>query len=150
MQRELDRQWADLEMVHSKDKTRRRHLRVGFSVIEVVVASSLLIIAMVPILKALTSAHASSALIERTTRSLILAQAKLDEIRARSIYDYDATFAEDDVSLGDSYLCNVQDSSVGSNLREIAVSVGHDLDGNAVLATGEIKVTLTTLIARRW
>ena len=124
----------------------------GFTITEVVVASALLIIAMVPILKALTSAHVSTAFIEYKTRSLTLAQAKLDEIKARSIYDYTnggASFAESNTSLDGSYLCNVTDDS-GDPLKTITVSVGFDLNGDSTLATDEIEVTLATLLARRW
>jgi len=124
----------------------------GLTLTEVVVASALLIIAISPILQALTSAHLGTSTIEHKTRSLTLAQAKLDEIKARSIYDYTnggATFAESNTSLDGSYLCNVTDDS-GDPLKTIAVSVGYDYDGNSTLATGEIKVTLTTLLARRW
>jgi len=122
----------------------------GFTLTEVVIASALLIIAMVPILKALTSAHVTTTAIDRKTSSLILAQAKLDEIKARSVFHYSDTFTETNSSLEGSYLCNVDDSSVNTNLRKITVSVGYDLNGSSTLETDEIKVTLTTLIAKRW
>jgi Tfp pilus assembly protein PilV len=120
----------------------------AFTITEVVVASLLLAVAIVPILKALTSAHVSSALIERRTRSLILAQAKLDQIRARSIYNY-TNFAEDSNSLDGSYLCKVTDN-LGDPLKTITVSVGFDLDDDDSLDADEINITLATLIARRW
>ena len=124
----------------------------GFTLTEVVVASALLIIAMVPILKALTTSYLSTVTIERETRSLILAQAKLDGIKARSIYYYTnggASFAENNTSLDGSYLCNVADDS-GDPLKTITVSVGFDHNGDSTLAADEIQVTLTTLLARRW
>jgi len=124
----------------------------GFTITEVVVASALLIIAIVPILKALTSAHVSTAFIEYKTRSLTLAQAKLDEIKARSIYNYTnggASFAESNTSLDGPYLCNVTDNS-GNPLKTITVSVGYDLNGDSTLAADEIEVTLTTYLASRW
>ena len=122
----------------------------GFTLTETIVASALLIVAIVPILRALTSAHLSTGIIERKTRSLTLAQGKLDEIKARSIYHYDNKFKEKDLSLDGSYLCNIADASKGNNLRTITVSVGYDLNGNNVLADDEILVTLKTLLARRW
>ena len=128
----------------------RSHAQAGFTLTEVVVASALLIIAIVPILKALTSAHVTSTIIERKTRSLTLAQTKLDEIRARSIYNYSGTFTESSTSLDGPYLCSVADTGGGSNLRTIEVSVGYDLNGNSTLETDEIEVTLTTLVAKRW
>ena len=122
----------------------------GFTLTEVIIATSLLIIAIVPILKALTGAHVTSAIIERRTRSLTLAQAKLDEIKARSIYNYSESFAETNYSLEGLFLCNVEDSSVNANLRQIKISVGEDLNGNSNLNNDEIEITLTTLIAKRW
>jgi Tfp pilus assembly protein PilV len=131
-------------------KTRRRHRKEGFTLTEVVVASLLLVIAIVPILKALTSAHVSTAIIERRTHSLILAQAKLDEIKARSIYHYDESFAAVNLPLGDSYLVHVEDVPAGADLREITVSVGQDLNDSRTLQEDEIEVTLSTYLARRW
>ncbi len=124
----------------------------GFTITEVVVASALLIIAMVPILKALTISYFSTTSIEYKTRSLTLAQAKLDEIKARSIYDYTnggASFAESNTSLDGPYLCNVTDDS-GDPLKTITVSVGYDQNGDSTLASDEIEVALTTYLARRW
>ncbi len=124
----------------------------GFTITEVVVASLLLAVAIVPILKALTSAHLSTAVIERRTRSLTLAQAKLDDIKARSIYSYTnggSSFTESDTALDGSYLCNVADDS-GDPLKTITVSVGFDLNGDKTLAADEIEVTLVTYLARRW
>ncbi len=123
---------------------------MGFTLTETVVASALLIIAVVPILKALTTAHLNTGIIERKTRSLTLAQTKLDDIKARSIYNYDDDFEENNSSLDGLYLCNVDDASTGTNLRTITVSVGYDLDGDDVLTSDEILVTLKTLLARRW
>jgi Tfp pilus assembly protein PilV len=124
--------------------------RAGMTLTEVVIASAILIVAMVPILKGLTSAYLSTTIIERKTQSLILSQARLDEIKARSIYHYSQSYAENNVSLGGSYLCNIADESAGGNLRKITVSVGFDLNGNNVLESDEIEVTLATYIAKRW
>ena len=133
-----------------RTKTPAIRKSAGFTLTEVVVASSLLIIAIVPILRALTIAHVSSGIIENRTNSLILAQAKIDEIKARSVYNYSGTFAENNSSIEGSYLCNVADIAVNANLRKITVSVGEDLNGDSTLDADEINVTLATLIANRW
>ncbi len=122
----------------------------GFTLTEVVVASALLIIAVVPILKALTNSYLSTVTIERDTRCLILAQAKLDGIKARSIYHYSSSYTENNTSLDGSYLCNVSDTGSGSDLRTITVSVGFDLNGDSTLATDEIEITISTRLANRW
>ncbi len=124
----------------------------GFTLTEVVVASALLIVAMVPILKGLTAAHLGTVNIEHKSRSLILAQAKLDDIKARSIYHYSSSYTATNLSLdvnSPHYLCNVSDSGSGGNLRTITVSVGFDANGNG-LGSDEIEVTLSTQLARRW
>ncbi|MGD8499110.1 MAG: hypothetical protein PVJ86_00590 [Phycisphaerales bacterium] len=138
------------ELTHRQQSAGRQCRPAGFTLTEVVVASALLIVAIVPILKALTSGHVMTALIEQKTRSLTLAQAKLDEIRARSIYEYSTLYSETSAALGDSYLCTVADTAMGSDLRTIEVSVGYDHDGDGLLSSDEIEVTLATLIARRW
>ena len=122
----------------------------GLTIAEVVIASALLVIAIIPILQALTSAHLTSNVIENKTKSLALAQAKLDEIKARSIYNYGSTYNETSIALDGSYLCDVHDTSKGTDLREIEVSVGYDSNDNSTLDDDEIEITLTTLIARRW
>jgi len=123
--------------------------RCGFTLTEVVVASSILAFAMVPILKALTNAHMTSVVIERKTKSLSYAQLKLEEIKARSVYGYSSSFSQSNTSLGESYFCNVTDTPVTSNLRNINVSTGFDEDADNVLDSDEIKITLQTLLARR-
>ncbi len=127
-----------------------RRRPAGFTLTEVIMASALLITAIAPILKALTMAHYSSSLIERKTTSLMLAQEKLEDIKARSVYSYTDNYSVSSESLTGAYLCTVKDTAVGANLRRITVSVGHDGNGNSSLADGEVLVVLETLLARRW
>ncbi len=124
--------------------------RKAFTITEVVVASALLLIAIVPILRALSTAHGSTRLIERKTKSLVLARAKLDEIKARSVFNYAGSFDESDTELDGYYLANVTDTSESDMLRLVTVSVGLDQDASATLSSGEIEVTLSTYIAKRW
>jgi len=122
----------------------------GFTLTEVVVASTLLILAIVPILKALTGSYLASASIEQKTSSLFLAQAKLNEIKARSIYDYASSLDETNTALGDSYFCSVNDVAVHADLRGMTITVGYDSDGDNTLDGNEVLVTLVTRLARRW
>jgi len=105
---------------------------------------------MVPILRALTQAHFGSVVIERRSRCLTLAQTKLDDIKARSIYKWDGDFDVDDESLDGAFLCNVNFQNEATDLKRLTVSVGYDLDGNSELDAAEIDITLTTLVAKRW
>ncbi|MBN1392529.1 MAG: hypothetical protein JW947_06980 [Sedimentisphaerales bacterium] len=136
--------------MHRNLKTKKRF--AGLTLVEVVIASALLAAAMVPILRGLTIVHSSGAKIEHKSRSLLLAQAKLDEIKVRSIYNYTnggTSFAETGTSLDGPYRCNVTDDT-GDPLKTITVSVGFDSDGSGGLSADEINITLATLLARRW
>jgi Tfp pilus assembly protein PilV len=136
--------------MHRKLSTVKRF--AGLTLIEVVAASVLLAVVMIPILKCLTLSHITSIQIEHKTRSLILAQAKLDQIKVRSIYDYTNggdSFTESNGFLGDSYLCNVTDNS-GDPLKTIVVKVGFDSNSDGTLSNDEVDSSLATLIARRW
>jgi Tfp pilus assembly protein PilV len=130
-------------------KANRRHK--GLSIIEVVMASALLIVAMVPILRSLTNANMLSSEVERKTQALVLAQGKLDEIKARSVYSFGASgsFTASNVVLSGSYLCNITDAAAGTDLKQITVSVGYDDNGNGTLSSDELQVTLVTYVARR-
>ena len=131
-------------------KANRRHK--GLSIIEVAMASALLIAAMVPILKNLTRAQQLSNEMERKTCGLVLAQGKLDEIKARSIYNFGAAGSfttTTSVVLSGSYLCNITDAATSDpNLKQITVEVGYSDD--STLSSDEVEVTLATYVARRW
>ena len=127
----------------------RRGRRGGVTLTEVVVASALLLVAIVPVLRAWTIAQVTTAAVERRTRSLQWAQRELERIKARSIYHYDDSFAETSRALEDGFLCTVADDG-DPNLRSITVSVGFDRSGDGVLAGGEIDVRLSTCLAKRW
>ena len=119
----------------------------GMTLTEVVVASALLLAAVVPILKALTSAQVSSRVVEHKTRSLMLAQAKLDEIRARAFTEFSTSFNETSTALGDGYYGTVKDEGYDTGLKKITVTVGYDEDSDKTLDSSEVLITLTTLVA---
>ena len=129
---------------------RAKSRSAGFTLTEVVVASSLLIMAMVPILKGLTSVHLTASLVEQRTKSLNHAQTVLDDIKARLVYDYNGNHNQNDEDLGDSYLYTLRAVAQGPNLRKITVTTGYDKDRDSNLQTSEVLVTLETLIAKRW
>ena len=115
---------------------------------EVTVASAILAIALVPMLRALTIAQMTGAAIEHKTQSLILAQNKLEEVRARSIHHYTNPFDESSEPLAGGYLCHVEDDE-DADLRRVSVAVGWDTDSDGHLSDSETQVRLTTYIARK-
>ena len=121
---------------------------MGVTLTEVVVGSALLVIAIVPLLRALTIAQRTGTVIEHKTKCLILAQAKLDEVRAKAIHHYQSSFRDNLQVLGDSYLCTVTDDE-DPTLRLVTVSVGYDANADGRLEDAEVGVSLATYLARR-
>jgi hypothetical protein len=116
---------------------------------EAVVASTLLLVSIIPLLKVLTATHGMDRVIERKSWSLLLAERELERIRARSIYHYEESFAATSQPLGDGFLCTVTDDK-NPAIRTVTVAVGLDLNGDTALAPGEVEVSLCTALARRW
>ena len=137
-----------LTRMKRKRTSRLGHQRAGVALLEVIVASGLMLIAIVPILKALTTAQVTSRLVEQKTHCLALAQAKVSEIQAKSIGNFETDYSVTGASLGGGCLCNVVDSS-SATLKKLSVAVGHDHDGNGSITGREIMVTLVTQIAKR-
>jgi Tfp pilus assembly protein PilV len=126
-----------------------RQRRTALTLPEVIVAASLLLIALVPILKALTQVNMNAVTIERKTQCLCLAQAKLNKIQADSIYNFAGAVTLNNEVLSGSYLCNTTVTTSGT-LKTVKVDVGLDLNSDSVLAAGEIVITLQTQVAQRW
>ncbi|AQT69770.1 hypothetical protein STSP2_02967 [Anaerohalosphaera lusitana] len=126
-----------------------RRCRGGFTLTEVVVASTLLLLGITPILKALTGSYISSTRIDQKTQSLLLAEAKLDEVKDAVGADHAASVVQSDLQLQDGFYCDIADDTVNSGLRELSVSVGVDADSNARLDDDEVLVSLSTMVARR-
>lgn len=124
--------------------------RRGMTLVEVVVASALLLVTIIPILKALTIAQITQRVVERKTRSLLFAQQELERIRARSMYEYDASCEVTAQALPEGFLCTVTDNRDDPQLRLVTVSVGFDHDGDRALDGEETDVSLSTYLARRW
>lgn len=140
----------ELTVIKTSRHERSSKRRNAFTLTEVIVASALLVTAIVPILKGLSNAHVVSAIIERKTKSLTLAQGKLDELKARSIYSYVSSFDTSSEQIETNYLCDVTDTSLGSDLRKVKVQVGYDADSDSTLDSDEIEITLATQFAKRW
>ena len=121
----------------------------GFTLPEVLIASALLIIALVPTLKALAQINLSTVIIERKTKSLNLAKMKINYLQAKSINNFDEDFSESNLVLDSSYLCSIINQPVNSNLKSITVSVGMDRNGSGTLDSGEVEISLQTQLARR-
>jgi hypothetical protein len=91
--------------------------------------------------------------IEYKTQSLIHARAKLDRIKAESIYNFDTDFTEQSSVVEGEYLVSVEEDDVtppSDDLKQVNVLVGYDQNHNQDLEDDEVEVALSTMIARRW
>lgn len=127
--------------------SKRRKSRHGFTIVEAVVATVLLSIALVPILKGLSGSHMIAGSLEDKTKCAIFAQARLDEIKARSIYYYDDSYGQTLTPWQDGLSYIVTDTAMGSDLRKITMTVGYDSGGG--ISGSDIVIEFSTLLARR-
>jgi prepilin-type N-terminal cleavage/methylation domain-containing protein len=121
----------------------------GYTLTEVLVASVLLLVVSVPILKALTANYVFSNSIKYKTQSTILAKSRMDRARAIAANLYNTSLTENNTSLGGGYLCSTSDTGYSGDLRTVSISAGFDKDNDGTLDTDETQITLSTLIARR-
>lgn len=119
----------------------------GVSLVEVVVASALLVASLIPILRALTVSQMTARRITLTSRSLIVAQGCLEQIRAQAETHYAPSFAINSKDCGDFYLATVTDDA-DPRCRRVTISVGYDRDESQTLSADECLVTLTSCVAR--
>jgi len=126
---------------------RRNH--PGLTLLEVVLASALLVAAAVPILNAATRAVTLAQEIDWRTRAAFLAQREMENVLAVAAENYSQDFARSSADLGDGYRVTVQQSLLTILKKTITIRVGRDKNGNAVLDDGEVLATLGTIVANR-
>ncbi|MFC1763608.1 hypothetical protein ACFL6U_16210 [Planctomycetota bacterium] len=123
-----------------------RRKQSGMTLVEVVVASGLLIAGIVPILRAMTTSHVTLRHVEQHSRSLSLAQAELASLQARARIQYSQDLGQSNVDWGNGYRGIVTDDR-HATLRTVSVSAGFDDNDDGRLSGGERDVQLTTYIA---
>lgn len=130
-------------------RIRRSVVRDGLTLTEVLVSLSLLSMAMVPILKALSQSHQTTAKLEHVNQSLVYAQSQLEELRAQGLNNYDSTWSQQNISYGQDYYGTISDTGPGTDLRTVTVETGYDANGNRRLDSTEILIQLNTMIVRQ-
>jgi cytochrome c oxidase assembly protein Cox11 len=118
-----------------------------FTLVEVVAATILLALAVVPILRTLTTAQATGTTAQRTTQSLFLAVEKIEYIQALALNSFSTDFSTTNEMISGQWLCTVQDGQESTDLKSIRVAVGFDSNNNGQLDSDEQDVTLATKIA---
>ena len=132
------------------------YARAGFTYLELLIAITIMAAGLIPVLNLMTEGMDNADFVERATRSALLAQAKVDEIRNLALgsdpsYGFDVDYTESSSAFpapDDKFRYTVTDSN-RRNIKDISLVVWFDGDMNGDLDDGEAFVNLDTRIARR-
>jgi hypothetical protein len=134
----------------------QRLRRQGQTMLELVAATTIIAVALVPALKLTRSGVMNIAKLERGELSVALCVSKLEEELARTAATWDLTARQGDfASIGHPELRfttsksdALADGGAPDSLAVIDVIVWHDEDGGADLDTNETRVRFATKIAK--
>jgi len=127
----------------------------GFTLIEVVAAVAVLALGLIVVLRLLPEGVRSARDVERSTRGVLLAQYKADEIRSQILggnpgFDKPGGYGETGGGFPDDpdYCYTVIDDQA-SGIKELSVTVWFDEDGDGTQDEDERSIQLDTKIANR-
>ena len=123
----------------------------GYTLLEVLLTISILSIALIPLMEMLPRALLLDAQLEREARIAFLAHQKLEEVKIKSIYDFDQDYTESATAFAapDSQFKYTVSDDQGAEIKEAAVNVWYDENNNGSVDQDEEQIELNTKIARR-
>ena len=124
----------------------RRTRRTGLTLMEVLVASALLGIALVPAFDMVTRGMVLARDVEVRSRAVFLAEREMETALAAAGQNFSASLTKQSQDLGDGYLTIVTETVSGLT-KTVAVQVGFDADRNGTLSSGEVLATFATVVA---
>jgi type II secretory pathway pseudopilin PulG len=135
----------------SKIKSQKSKIESGFTILEILFTVIIVGIALVPIMKLLPEALVLDAQMERETRVAFLAQLKIEEVKSEVIHDFTQDYTESATAFpspDSDYKYTVSDDQ-GTGIKEIAVNIWYDKDGDSNIDADEEDIGLNTKIAER-
>ena len=104
----------------------------GYTLLEIIVAISILSIALIPLMEMLPSAMVLETQLERETKAAFLAQQKLEEVKGKALYNFDQDRSEAAAAFPspDSHFKYTVSDDQGTEIKEIEVNVWHDENSN--------------------
>jgi len=126
--------------------TPRRTRRTGLTLMEVLVASALLGIALVPAFDMVTRGMVLARDVEVRSRAVFLAEREMETALAAAAQNFGTSLAKQSQDLGGGYRATVTETVSGLK-KTLAVQVGFDTDRNRTLSNGEVLVTFATVVA---
>ena len=123
----------------------------GFTFLEVLATIVILSIALIALMEMLPNALVLDGRMERETKAIFLAQRKMEGVKGKIIYDFDPDYSESATAFPSpdaTFKYTVSDDQ-GAEIKEIAVNVWYDKDGDDLIDDDEEAVELNTKIADR-
>ena len=126
-------------------------LENGHTLLEILLTISILSIALIPLMEMLPQALLLDVQLEQKAKAMFLAQRKLEEVKTKAIYGFAQDYTESATAFPspDSAFKYTVSDDQGTEIKEIAVNVWYDKDGNGSADQGEEQIELNTKIARR-
>jgi prepilin-type N-terminal cleavage/methylation domain-containing protein len=123
----------------------------GFTLLEILLTIVILGIALIPLMELLPRALVHDAQVERETKVAFLAQQKLEEVKSKAIYDFNQDYNESATAFPspDSTFKYTVSDDQGSEIKEIAVNVWYDRNGDNDIDDDEEEIELNTKVAER-
>jgi len=121
-------------------------MKSGLTLMEVLVASALLGIALVPAFDMVTRGMVLARDVEVRSRAVFLAEREMETALAAAAQNFGTSLAKQSADLGDGYRATVTETVSGLT-KTVGVQVGFDADGNRTLSSGEVLVTFATVVA---
>ena len=131
----------------------------GFTMLEILASIAILSIVVIPLMGLMTSAPLLHAQREQQMRAAFLAQLRLEEVKQKiTVYfddDYTKSivsatdFPDTDFPVSDGRFRYKITDNLGTDMKEITVTVWYDEDSDNVFDTGEQGIGLETKVARR-
>ena len=143
-------------MMFHVTRRRWRHRRLGQTLLELVAATTIIAIALVPALKLTRTGVMNMAMLERSELAVSLCVSKLEEELARTAAGWDlasrngsfASIGRPDLRFMVTKSDAIASGGSPGSLAAIEVVVWHDEDGGADLDAGETRVRYATKIAK--
>ena len=129
----------------------RRLRPKAFTLVEVLCSIVILAGAIVGVILCNTDGLAMSENIEQKVKSTLLAESEMEQIKGSLAQDFNQLWGLSQSDLGENLLAHTSVLPVAGRpeLKLVEVSVGHDTNSNASLASDEIMFTLATWVAER-
>jgi len=124
----------------------------GFTLIELMLATAILVISIIPITMMLPRMLTENRIVERENRAVFLGQLKMEETKTKALTyfnsDYSVTSATAFQSPDNKFKYTVADN-YGLDIKDISVTVWYDANDDNTLDSDEERIQFKTKIANR-